>query len=136
MDKQGEEFITEREVRQRDPLSPNLFNCILLKDFRDLNWEGKRSKIDAEFLNNIRFADDVVLVGKNKEEFKKMAKEFIKHSGEAGLEVNPIKTKILINTCNDGEVVIEDVKIERLEEIVYLGQTSLKIVIRKKSPKG
>ncbi len=96
-DKTGGSINIERGVRQGDPLSPNLFNCILEEIFRRLEWEGKGIKIDGEHLNNLRFADDVVLISDNIEELEMLGNEFVGKSLEAGLEVNKGKTCIISN---------------------------------------
>lgn len=51
----------------------------------------------GEFLNNLRFADDVAPISNNLEDLVEMAEEFIKVCKEAGLEVNAKKTKLIAN---------------------------------------
>lgn len=46
------------EVKQCDPLSPNLFNRVLQQIFKPLKLEGKGIKVQDCRLNNLRFADD------------------------------------------------------------------------------
>ncbi len=71
MDKEGPMFEVQKGVKQGDPLSPNLFNCILEEIFKEtklgdtdtgadigININGKR-------LTNLRFAEDIVLMGKS-----------------------------------------------------------------------
>lgn len=40
----------EKGVRQGDPLSSNLFKCVLTEIFRNTEWEKKGIQIDSEFL--------------------------------------------------------------------------------------
>ncbi len=49
-------------VRHVDPISSLLFNCALDKLVRNLNWETKGIQINGALLNNLRFAENVVLV--------------------------------------------------------------------------
>ena len=99
-DRTGPTFKMGRGVRQGDPLSPNLFNS-LEEIFRKINWENKGIKINGKYKNNLRFADDVILIGKSKEEIQELAEEFLRHSREAGLTNNTSKTINLNNTKLD-----------------------------------
>ncbi len=57
----GNSFEINKGVGQGDPVSPLLFNCALDEIFKNLNWENKGIKINREFLNNLRFTDDVTM---------------------------------------------------------------------------
>ncbi len=121
LDKKGREFKIGRGVRQGDPLSPNLFNSVLEEIFRKMNWQEMGIKINGEWINNIRFADDVVIIAKDTEELKKMSEELIRESRKAGLTINSKKTKIM-KRLGGGKLELEGVTIEKVKEIVYLGQ--------------
>jgi len=90
----GPTFKIGRGVRQEDPLLSNLFNCTLEEIFRKMKCENEEMKIDGKYLNNVRFADDVVLIGNNVEEIQEMFQEFWKCSEEAGLTNNDEKNDI------------------------------------------
>ncbi len=45
-----------------DHISPKLFTATFDSIFRRLNWENKGLKIDGEFLSNLRFADDIIIL--------------------------------------------------------------------------
>ncbi len=77
-------------------------------------------KINGEWINNIRFADDVVIIVKNTDEIKEMAEELIRESGKVGLTINGKMTKIM-NRFGGGKLELEVVTIEEVKEIVYLG---------------
>ena len=59
--KVSEKINIKRGVRQGDTISPKLFTSTLESIFRRLNWENKGLKIDGEYLNHLRFADDIFL---------------------------------------------------------------------------
>ena len=99
-------------MRQGDPLSPNLLNYVLEEIFRKMDWEekGRRVKMNGKLLNDLRFADDVVLIGKMREEL-----QVEERSREAGLEDNFEKTKLMSNRKGEREIkmkngVVEEVK--------------------------
>ncbi len=121
MNKSGEEFKIKKGVRQGDPLSTNLFNSVPEDIFRNMDWEGEGIRVDGEYLNNLRFADDVVVIAKSLEELKQMGEEFLTRSMEAGLIINETKSKFTSNKRKE-ELKLRGVVIEWVEEIEYLGQ--------------
>ncbi len=74
-DRTGDYFSIQKGIWQGDPLSPILFYCALEEIFRGLNWEKNGININGEYLNNLRFAEDVVLIAKDKEELHTMIEE-------------------------------------------------------------
>ena len=73
--------------------------------FANLKWKGKGFKIKTRgtnlfeytWLNNLRSAEDVVLVAKNGAELESMAEDLARASAEVGLTINKSKTNILSN---------------------------------------
>ena len=126
----GGKFAIEKGVRQGDPFSPNLFNRVLEEIFRNLNWENKGLAIkkwgDNLFeytrLNNLRFADDIVLIARNEKELEGMAEDLRRESNEMGLTMNLTKTKIMSNIKNLNSVELNGTKIESVKKYRYLGQ--------------
>ncbi len=121
MDKIGEEFKIEKGVRQRDPISPNLFNSVLEDILRKMDWEGKGIRVDGEYLSNQRFADDVVIIVKSLKKLKQIGEEFLTRSKETGLIINETKSKFMSNKRKE-ELKLGGVVIESVEEIEYLSQ--------------
>ena len=73
-------------------------------------------------LNNLRFADDVVLVGKNKAEISSMAEDLRRESEKMGLTINFTKTKVMSNLESLAPITVGGETIERVSEYRYLGQ--------------
>ena len=93
----GEYFSIEKGVRQEDPLSPLILNSSPEEIFRGLNWEDKGFCINGEKLNNLRFADDVVVISDNGDDLMKMIEDLERQGEMSGLEINYEKSKILTN---------------------------------------
>ena len=53
-------------------MSPILYITSLEDMFRRLNWEKKGIKICGKYLNNLKFADDIVLFTNNLETLQNM----------------------------------------------------------------
>ncbi|KAL1139139.1 hypothetical protein AAG570_009199 [Ranatra chinensis] len=68
LDRRGIEFAVENGVKQGDPLSPELFNCVLEEVFHNLRWESKGLSFGCKKLNYLRFANDIVLIASNEAE--------------------------------------------------------------------
>ncbi len=122
LDNFGPYFEISRGVKQGDPLSPNLFNCLLEDIFQKMNWEGKVIKINDEFLNNLRFADDVILISQDGEELQEMANDLARESKMVGLSINTGKTVLLSNQKENPVIQIGKEKILAEDSTVYLGQ--------------
>ena len=89
-----------RGVRQGDTISPKIVTVALEDIFKTLEWEAKGVTINGEPLNNLRFADDVVLLAESMDDLKTMLQELNSAAKNCGLQMNAAKTKIMSN-CND-----------------------------------
>lgn len=121
LDRAGPTFPLGRGVKQGDPLSPNLFNALLEKVFREVDWTNYGIRIDGKPLNHLRFADDIVLISEKSEEVQKMLDELVAASSKAGLEINGTKTKYMSNK-KGGEITFGKHTLEKQENFTYLGQ--------------
>ncbi len=83
-----------------------------------------RIKIDGEILNNLRFTDDVVIIAENVDDLEKIGEEFANRSEEAGLQMNGEKTVTLFRRPKR-TIKIKDTEITELNEVTYLGQSTL-----------
>ena len=51
-------------------------------------------KINADFKNNLRFADDLLLIGSSRAQVKHMLEDLVLEAGKVGLKLHMGKTKI------------------------------------------
>jgi len=102
LEQEGEPLPIKRRVRQGDTISPKLFISCLHQAFNKLNdkWnpKGYGIKIGNETINNLRFADDIILVGKTPKDLQQMLEDLHAMSERIGLKLNNSKTKIMFNT--------------------------------------
>lgn len=89
-----------------------------------MDWEEKGIKICGKYLSNLRFTDDVVLIGSSIDEVQNMFIKFVKNSRKASLETNLIKTKFMNNKEERRTIIIikDKKEIDKTTEYNYLGQ--------------
>ena len=76
-------------------MSPDLFNIYSEMILRNLeNYPGV--KINGENINNIRYADDTVLIADSEEDLQRLLDITIEKSEEMGLTLNVKKTKCMV----------------------------------------
>lgn len=111
-----------RGVRQGDTISPKLFNQSLEDVFKKLHWEEKGIKINGQYLNHLRYADDVILIANTKTDLKVMLEELDDEAKKIGLKMNYNKTKTMTNTDENTAITMGENTIEQVGEYIYLGQ--------------
>ncbi len=110
----------EKGVKQWDPLSPYLFDAVLEESLKiKLVEEGARIK--GQWLNNLRFPDEIILSSSNLREVRDITEELINENGKVGLSMNTSKTKLITNKQTEGFLVRRE-EIEIVKEYNYLGQ--------------
>lgn len=126
LETRGDDINLERGIRQGDPLSPKLFIVVLEYIFQQLDWKKKGVYINGQYLNHLRFADDIVIIAETAKDLEEMMRSLDDESSKTGLEMNVNKTKILTNH-RQRPLVINGNNIEYVSEYIYLGkQTSFK----------
>ncbi|KAI5715753.1 hypothetical protein M8J77_021854 [Diaphorina citri] len=112
----------EKGLKQGDIASAKIFNSVIQMVFRNLEWSKFGININGEHLSQLRFADDVVIIGKNCGELKTMLHSLIEETNKVGLKLNAKKCKLMrINSAEETELTIENESIENVEDFIYLG---------------
>ena len=90
-------FPIEKEVRQGCILSPGLFNLFTKIIIRAADLEDTIAdiRIGGHKINNIQYADDMMLMVENTEDLEELIKKVSVESAKAGLKLNLKKTTIL-----------------------------------------
>ena len=85
-------------------------------------------KISGRNINNLRYADDIILMAESKEELKSLLMKVKEESEKVGIKLNIQKTKIMASGPTtsweiDGETM------ETVADFIFLGSISLQMVI-------
>ena len=132
----SQDFAIKKGTKQGDPVSPILFNSVLEQVMRKvkLRWSEKKygvqlGHVNSAIVTNLRFADDILLVGRSLPQIKRMLADVIDEGKKIGLELHPQKTKIQHNGIGYGSAVasvtVQGMIIEVLEpsrSTMYLGR--------------
>ncbi|GFO11985.1 RNA-directed DNA polymerase from mobile element jockey [Plakobranchus ocellatus] len=114
----------KRGVRQAYVLSPDLFSLYSEIIMRNLeNHPG--IKVGGQNINNLRYADDTVLIAENKEDLQKLLNIVEEESRKQRLELNSKKTEVMVISRKQEspkcDIFINKVKLKQTEKFKYLG---------------
>lgn len=124
-EEQSESFPIKRGVRQGCVLSPKLFN-VYTEEIFNRNEDLKGVRIGGISINDLRFADDTLLVAESEEELQELLSQVEANSLEFGLEMNVKKTKTMVirrdvkEECNI-KIQANGKTLEQVKKYVYLG---------------
>src|SRR6218665_3099311 len=118
-------YIASLPVQRCCLISPPSFNGYSEKVMREaadaLSWIG--ITISGRIINNLRYADDIVLVATSKETLQQLMDRVNEASGKYGLEINTKKTKVMVvsRTCEKITITCNGENLEQVESFRYLG---------------
>ena len=70
--------------------------------------------------NNLRFADDIIVVAKNPTELQQMLNDLHSRSTKVGLKMNKSKTKVMFNNLTlPADIKIDGQTLEHVNNYVY-----------------
>ena len=98
-------LLVQRGVRQGCVLSPNLFSLysqVVMDKLEDV--EG--IKIGGRNINNIRYADDTVLISDSEDKLQRLVEVLSEECGRFGLSVSMSKTKVMSLTKRREQLVV------------------------------
>jgi hypothetical protein len=125
-DGQSSSFDIKRGVRQGCVISPSLFNVYTENIFKVFE-DQPGIKMFGEYINNLRYADDTVLLAESEEELQALVDVVKEESYKYGLEMNTKKTKTMVIRRDADKVVnanikVDGVTLEQVGKYQYLGQ--------------
>ena len=114
----------KRGVRQGCGMSPDLFSLYGEMIMREI--EGMEGfSVGGRNVNNIRYADDTVLIADSKEKLQKLLDTVKTKSEVHGLKINASKTEILVVSKKEANpqcvIAVDGKEIKQVQQFSYLG---------------
>jgi hypothetical protein len=121
-------FPLQNSLKQRDALSPMLFNFASEYAFRNVQENQVGLKSNGKY-QLVLYADDVNLVGDNIDTIKKNTETLVDANKEVDLEVNAEKTKYMLlsrhqNAGQNHNTKIPNRSFENAAQLKYFGNDS------------
>ena len=114
----------ERGVRQGCVLSPDLFKLYSEVIMRDLT-EMEGIKFGGRNINNIRYADETVLLADSEDKLQRLVQQLVQSSEERGLKMNLSKTKVMVISKGEdvasANITVNGEVLEQVSRYKYLG---------------
>ena len=113
----------KRGVRQGCVLSPDLFSLYSEIIMRSLE-NSPGIKIGGQMINNLRYADDTVLIAENEQDLQNLLSIVESESRKKGLELNSKKTEVMVVSRKPGvkcNLTVNGAKLKQCNSFKYLG---------------
>lgn len=84
--------------------------------------------IEGRIINNLRFADDIDLMGGSNSELQDLTNRLARSAGAYGMEISSEKSKVMVNSANNtpAEISMNGQQLEEVDAFKYLGATLTK----------
>lgn len=118
------EILIKKGVRQGCILSPILFNIYSEEIFNQISEHTSISiQINGHRINNIRYADDTILIAENEQDLQTLLDKLNEVSISLGLKINKNKTKVMriSKTHSNINIKINNTTLEQVKNYRYLG---------------
>ena len=83
-------------------------------------------KISGRNINNLRYADDTILMTESKEELKSLLKRVLEESLRAALKLNIQKSKIMASSPSTSWQIVGE-KVEIVRDFIFLGSKKITV---------
>ncbi|XP_071580242.1 uncharacterized protein [Temnothorax nylanderi] len=120
----SETTLIKKGVRQGCVLSLLLFNIYSEAIFKEaLGGVTGGIRINGRTINNIKYADDTVVLAENMQDLQNMIDRIVRHSESFGLFMNTTKTKTMVfsKTHVHAHLIIKGATVEQVSFFKYLG---------------